>query len=89
MNVWRYDIAQAGDGSDVTESFTLSPTFGLRLYWTLWGWSRGKVNRKDWDMKWNMVLAGGGLAASDEISLAIDLELTKPVEAPVQVEASA
>jgi polyisoprenoid-binding protein YceI len=50
---------------------------------------RGKVNRKDWDMKWNMVLAGGGLAASDEISLAIDLELTKPVEAPAQVEASA
>jgi polyisoprenoid-binding protein YceI len=50
---------------------------------------RGKVNRKDWDMKWNMVLAGGGLAASDEISLAIDLELTKPVEAPVHVEASA
>ena len=33
-------------GCDVTESFTLSPTFGLRLYWALWGWSRGKVNRK-------------------------------------------
>ena len=42
---------------------------------------RGKVNRKDWGMKWNMVLAGGGLAASDEITLTIDLELTKPVEA--------
>jgi polyisoprenoid-binding protein YceI len=42
---------------------------------------RGKVNRKDWGMKWNMVLAGGGLVASDEIILAIDLELTKPVEA--------
>ena len=52
---------------------------------------RGKVNRKDWGMKWNMVLAGGGLAASDEITLAIDLELTRPVEAmaTVQVEASA
>ncbi len=52
---------------------------------------RGKVNRKDWGMKWNMVLAGGGLAASDEINLAIDLELTRPVEAvaTVQVEASA
>ena len=42
---------------------------------------RGKVNRKDWGMKWNMVLAGGGLAASDEITLTIELELTKPVEA--------
>jgi uncharacterized protein YndB with AHSA1/START domain len=47
LNVWRYDIAPADDGGcDVTESFTLSPTFGLRLYWALWGWSRGKVNRK-------------------------------------------
>jgi hypothetical protein len=49
---------------------------------------RGKVNRKDWDMKWNMVLAGGGLVASDEIMLAIDLELIRPVEAvaPAQAE---
>jgi uncharacterized protein YndB with AHSA1/START domain len=46
LNVWRYEIAPADGGSDVTESFTLSPTFGLRLYWTVWGWSRGKVNRK-------------------------------------------
>ena len=45
-NVWRYDIAPSEGGCDVTESFTLSPTFGLRLYWALWGWSRGKVNRK-------------------------------------------
>jgi len=46
LNVWRYDIAPASGGADVTESFTLSPTLGLRLYWALWGWSRGKVNRK-------------------------------------------
>ena len=37
LNVWRYDIAPAGDGCDVTESFTLSPTFGLRLYWARLG----------------------------------------------------
>jgi polyisoprenoid-binding protein YceI len=49
---------------------------------------RGKVNRKDWGMKWNMVLAGGGLAASDEITLAIDLELTRPVEAMATAKAS-
>ncbi len=35
----------SGDGCDVTESFTLTPTRGLRLYWTLMGWSRGKTNR--------------------------------------------
>jgi hypothetical protein len=45
LNVWRYDIAAAGDGSDVTESFTLSPTRSLRLYWALLGWTRGKTNR--------------------------------------------
>ena len=48
---------------------------------------RGKVNRKEWGMKWNMVLAGGGLAASDEITLTIDLELTKPVEAVATTQA--
>src|SRR5947209_16738981 len=47
----------------------------------------GKVNRKDWGLNWNMILAGGGLVAGDEITLAIDLELTKSVEVvtPVQV----
>ena len=53
---------------------------------------RGKVNRREWDLNWNMMLPGGGLLASDEITLLIDLELTKPVEAvaPVQTaEASA
>jgi polyisoprenoid-binding protein YceI len=52
---------------------------------------QGKVNRKDWELNWNVALAGGGLVASDEITLNIDLELTKPLEvaAPVQAEASA
>jgi polyisoprenoid-binding protein YceI len=40
----------------------------------------GKVNRKDWGLNWNMLLAGGGLLAGDEIILTIDVELTKPVE---------
>jgi len=48
---------------------------------------QGKVNRKDWGLNWNAVLAGGGLVASDEISLTIDLELTKPVEAPAPAQA--
>jgi hypothetical protein len=50
------------------------------------------VNRREWDLNWNMMLPGGGLLASDEITLLIDLELTRPVEAvaPVQTaEASA
>ena len=50
---------------------------------------RGRVNRKDWGLNWNMVLAGGGLVAGDEITLAIDLELTKPVEAVATPQAAA
>jgi len=42
---------------------------------------RGKVNRKDWGLNWNMVLAGGGFVAGDEITLTIDLELSKVEEA--------
>ncbi len=51
---------------------------------------RGKVNRKDWGLNWNMVLTGGGLIASDEIMLVIDLELTRSVEvaAPAQSEST-
>jgi polyisoprenoid-binding protein YceI len=48
---------------------------------------RGKVNRKDWGLNWNMVLAGGGLVAGDEITLIIDLELTRPVEAVAATKA--
>jgi hypothetical protein len=45
LNVWRYDIVPAADGADVTESFTLTRTWWLRLYWSLLGWARGKTNR--------------------------------------------
>jgi polyisoprenoid-binding protein YceI len=49
---------------------------------------RAKVNRKDWGLNWNMVLAGGGLVASDEITLLIDLELTRPAEAVAPVQSA-
>jgi polyisoprenoid-binding protein YceI len=58
-------------GVNMTPFNTYSAGFNLR----------GKINRKDWGLNWNAVLAGGGLVASDEIILVIDLELTKPVEA--------
>lgn len=50
---------------------------------------QGKINRKDWGLNWNAILAGGGLVASDEIKIDIDLELTKPVEAASAEGASA
>ncbi len=58
-------------GVNMTPFQTYSAGFNLRA----------KVNRKDWGLNWNAVLAGGGLVASDEITLIIDLELTRPMEA--------
>jgi uncharacterized protein YndB with AHSA1/START domain len=45
LNVWRYRLEPAGDGTDVTESFQLTRTPALRLYWALLGWARGRTNR--------------------------------------------
>src|SRR5260370_38086661 len=49
---------------------------------------RAKVNRKDWGLTWNMVLAGGGLFVSDEITLIIHLELTRAPAAVAPVQAA-
>ena len=46
LNNWRYELtANADDTTDVTESFRLKETLGLRVYWALLGWARGKTNR--------------------------------------------
>jgi len=45
LNVWRYRLEPMGDGTDVTESFELTPTLPIRLYWALFGWARGRTNR--------------------------------------------
>ena len=44
LNEWRYTMTPAGDGTDVTESFELTPVLPIRIYWTLLGWARGKTN---------------------------------------------
>ncbi len=36
-----------------------------------------KINRKDWGLTWNAVLETGGIAVGDEVSIDIELELTK------------
>ena len=45
INTWRYRFTPAGDGTDVTESFELSDTAALRIYWKLFGQLRGRTNR--------------------------------------------
>jgi uncharacterized protein YndB with AHSA1/START domain len=46
VNVWRYHLEPAGSGSDVTESFELGPGRLVRIYWALFGWTRGRTNRE-------------------------------------------
>ena len=45
LTVWGYHLEPSGDGTDVTESFDLTPMPLLRLYWTLLGRARGRTNR--------------------------------------------
>ncbi|GAC1651776.1 MAG: hypothetical protein NVS4B12_22810 [Ktedonobacteraceae bacterium] len=40
-----------------------------------------------WRLNWNAVLTGGGLMASDDITVTIDLELTKSIEAVASTQA--
>ena len=44
VNTWRYRLAPAGSGTDVTESFELTPSLFVRAYWTLAGPLRAKTN---------------------------------------------
>lgn len=46
VNTWRYRFEPSGDGTDVTESFEIGSALPLRIYWTLFGWTRGKTNRE-------------------------------------------
>ncbi len=43
-NTWRYQLAANGSGTDVTESFELSPSLFVKVYWTLAGSMRAKTN---------------------------------------------
>jgi uncharacterized protein YndB with AHSA1/START domain len=45
LNVWSYKLESSGDGTDVTESFTLANKLLLRVYWAVLGWARGPTNR--------------------------------------------
>ena len=44
LNTWRYRLDPAAHGTDVTESFELTPVPTIRLYWLLVGWARGRTN---------------------------------------------
>jgi len=49
-----------------------------------------KINRKDWNLNWNVALETGGWLVSDEIKISIELELVKqPEEAATEAAAEA
>jgi len=44
-----------------------------------------KINRKDWDLTWNVALETGGVLVGDEINVSIELEIIKQAEVEAQV----
>ena len=52
--------------------------------------ARTKISRKDWGLNWNVALETGGWLVSDEIKIAIEVELVQqPQQAEVEAEAEA
>lgn len=48
-----------------------------------------RINRKDWNLVWNVALETGGMLVGDEIDISIELELVKEAEAEAVAEAVA
>jgi hypothetical protein len=46
LSEWGYHLEPSGDGTDVTESFTLAPKWWMKVYWALLGRLRGRTNRR-------------------------------------------
>lgn len=45
-NTWRYQLEEKDGGTDVTESFELTPVPFLRVYWAVLGKLRGRTNQR-------------------------------------------
>jgi hypothetical protein len=45
-NTWRYQLAERDGGTEVTESFELTPSGLTRTYWRLLGWHRARANEQ-------------------------------------------
>jgi polyisoprenoid-binding protein YceI len=42
--------------------------------------ARGKINRKEWELNWNVALETGGWLVGEEVEINIDLQLVKETE---------
>lgn len=47
VNNWHYRLAPSGRGTDVTESFRMSPSAFVGVYWLFGGWLRRRRNVRD------------------------------------------
>ena len=47
-----------------------------------------KINRKDWDLTWNVALETGGVLVSDEIAIHVEVELVQVAEAQTEAVAA-
>ena len=79
---------------DVTKPVVLSFEYAGQAK-TPWGTTSAgfnattKINRKDWNLNWNVALETGGWLVGDQITINIELELVKQVEQPQDAEAVA
>ncbi len=48
-----------------------------------------KINRKEWNLNWNVALETGGVLVGDTVTITIELEITKQPEAVAQAEVAA
>ncbi len=46
------------------------------------------INRKDFGLKWNMTLEGGGMLVGDNVAVAIDVEAVRQAESPTAAVSS-
>jgi polyisoprenoid-binding protein YceI len=72
---------------DITKPVVLSVEYAGQAK-TPWGTlsagfnAQTRINRKDWDLNWNVALETGGWLVGDTITINIELELVKQVEQP-------
>ena len=50
--------------------------------------AEGKINRKDWNLNWNVALEAGGWLVGEDVKIGIELELIKQVEQPAEAAAA-
>jgi polyisoprenoid-binding protein YceI len=84
------DIAITGDLTmkGVTKPVTLKGEYSSPVK-DPWGNQRSaltvsaKINRKDWELGWNMALEAGGVVVSEEVKLSVEVEAVAVVEEAV------